>query len=266
MIIDVHTHAFSEKIAAKAMASLAATAGKAPCTDGTVKGVLDCMDRLGVDKSVVLTIATKPTQHKIVNNWATEIKSERILPFGSVHPDGEDALETLEYIKKSGLYGIKLHPDYQNFFADDPKAYPIYDLCSQLELPVIFHAGFDPLCPEVVHGTPMAYSKIHREFPGLKMILAHLGGMYRWEQVERHIAGLDGEIYLDTAFTAGEIGSSILDRIIKKHGTDRILMASDCPWDDPANEIKMIQQLNIPDSDKDKLLYKNAVRLLGIDT
>lgn len=264
MIIDFHTHAFSDKIVEKAMGNLTETSGFKPYTDGSVKGLIKHMDKCGVDKSVVLPIATKPSQQKIINSWANEIMSDRIYPFGSVHPDAEDICEELENIKNLGLYGVKLHPDYQKFCVDDEKAYPIYEKCTQLGLPIVFHAGYDPLSPDKVHGKPKAFAKIHKDFPKLTMILAHLGGMYRWEQVERYIAGTDGEVYLDVSFIAGEIGKKLLERIVNKHGADRILMASDCPWDSPANEIKMINKLNLSESDKEKILYKNAAKLLKI--
>ncbi len=265
MIIDFHTHAFSEKIVEKAMKNLSETSGIVPYTDGTVNGLLKHMDKSGVDISVILPIATKPSQQKIVNQWAKEIKSDRIYPFGSVHPDSEDLSETIDDIKNSGLYGIKLHPDYQGFFADEKRIYPIYEKCSRIGLPIIFHAGYDPLYPDQLHSTPKDFAQIHRDFPDLTMILAHLGGMYRWEQVERYIAGTEGKVYLDLGFTAGEIGNNILLRIIKKHGADRILMASDCPWDDPAHEIEMIKKLDISESEKNKILFENAAKILGID-
>lgn len=264
MIIDFHTHAFSDKIVEKAMANLSKTSNLKPYTDGSVNSLIKHMDKCGVDKSVLLPIATKPSQQKIINSWAKEIMSDRIYPFGSVHPDADNINEELEKIKSYGLYGVKLHPDYQNFFADDEKAYPIYEKCEQLGLPITFHAGYDPLSPDTVHGKPKAFAKIHRDFPKLTMILAHLGGMYRWEQVEKYIAGTEGEVYLDVSFTAGEIGQNILERIINKHGTDRILMASDCPWDSPENEIIMINNMNLTETQKEQILYKNAARLLNI--
>lgn len=264
MIIDFHTHAFSEKIVKKAMEGLTATSGLKPYTDGTISGLLEHMNKTGVDVSVVLPIATKPSQQNVINNWAAEIKSDRIYPFGSVHPDAEDTVEMLDKIKALGLFGVKLHPDYQNFSPDDKKAYPIYERCQQLELPIVFHAGYDPLSPDNIHGTTQSFVQVHKCFPRLKMILAHLGGMYRWEQVERYIAGTDGELYLDVSVIAGEIGEDILKRIISKHGTDRILMASDCPWDSPANEIKMINKLNLTESEKELIFYKNAARLLKL--
>ena len=264
MVIDFHTHAFSDKIVEKAMGNLTETSGINPYTDGSVKGLIKHMDKCGVDKSVLLPIATKPSQQKIINSWANEVMSDRIYSFGSVHPDAEDVCEELENIKNLGLYGVKLHPDYQKFCADDERVYPVYEKCAQLGLPIVFHAGYDPLSPDKVHGKPKAFAKVHKDFPKLKMILAHLGGMYRWEQVERYIAGTEGEVYLDLRFTAGEIGKKILERIVKKHGADRILMASDCPWDSPANEIKMINKLNISENDKEKIFYKNAAKILKI--
>ena len=266
MIIDFHTHAFSEKIVKKAMGNLSDISGLKPYTDGTINGLLEHMDKTGVDISVVLPIATKPSQQNVINDWAAEIKSDRIYPFGSVHPDAEDALDMLDKIKSAGLFGIKLHPDYQNFSVEDKKAYGIYEKCQQLKLPLLFHAGFDPLSPDFIHGTPKAFAQIHRDFPDLTMILAHLGGMYRWEQVERYVAGTDGEVYFDIGFIAGEIGENILKRIINKHGADRILMASDCPWDSPKNEINMINNLDIPQTDKEKIFFKNAARLLNISS
>lgn len=264
MIIDFHTHAFSEKIVEKAMGNLSATSGMTPCTDGTVKGLMEQMNKSGVDKSVLLPIATKPTQQKIVNSWAKEVMSDRIYSFGSVHPDAEDALEELDKIKEAGLYGLKLHPDYQQVMADDEKLFPIYKKCSDIGLMVLFHAGYDPLSPDKVHGSPEAFARIHKMFPDLTMVLAHLGGMYRWEQVERFIAGQEGNIYLDTGVIAGEIGTDMLMRIIKKHGADRILFASDCPWDNPLNEINMIKNLDISGEDKEKIFSKNAMKLLKI--
>ncbi|MGN1480890.1 amidohydrolase family protein [Porcipelethomonas sp.] len=264
MFIDFHTHAFSDKIVKKAMSSLEGTSGIKPHTDGTVKGMLELMDKNGIDKSVLLPIATKPSQQTVVNNWAKEVMSDRIYPFGSVHPDAPDAEKEIERIKEMGLYGIKLHPDYQNFYTSDKKIYPILQKCSDLGLMVVFHAGYDPLSPDDLHSTPADYAAIHKDFPDLTMILAHLGGMYRWEQTERYLAGKDGRLFFDISFIAGEIGTSILSRIIKKHGADRILLASDCPWDNPVNEIKMIENLDIPAEDKEKIFFRNAAGLLNI--
>ena len=80
-------------------------------------------------------------------------------------PDAPDALDELQRIKDLGLYGVKLHPDYQGFLIDDPKMFPIYDAISSLGLPVTFHTGWDPLSPDLIHATPQAVAKVVKLFP-----------------------------------------------------------------------------------------------------
>ena len=262
MYIDFHTHAFSEKIVERAMSKLILTSPMEPVTDGTVSGLKDVMNRSKIDISVVLPIATKPSQHEVINNWASEIQCSNIVSFGSIHPEGEDALKELERIKALGLHGVKFHPDYQDFFVSDRRYYPIYRKCAELDLPVIFHAGYDPASPGNIHGMPEDFARINDELPELTMILAHMGGMYRWDEVERHLLGRD--IYFDTAVVAGEIGMAQFSRLIEGQGADRILFASDCPWDDPLNEIEMIRELGLSAEDEKKIFYGNAERILGI--
>ena len=96
MRIDFHTHAFPDKLAARAVGSLSdASGGLPPCTDGPVEGLRASMRAGGVDISVVANIATNPRQMHAVNDFAALINGEDIVSFGSVHPDAPDALEEL---------------------------------------------------------------------------------------------------------------------------------------------------------------------------
>ncbi len=67
---------------------------------------------------------------------------------------------------------------------------------------------------------------------------------------------------MDTAVLYNRIEPAQLLRIIRKHGADRMLFASDCPWDNPANEIRLINSLSLTDTEKELIFYKNAERLL----
>ena len=100
MIIDFHTHCFPEKIAQRAIASLShAAGGLVPHTNGTPESLVKLMDDVGVSKSVVLGIATNEKQMQNVNNFAKELSSDRLVGFGSVHPDAANVFEELEKIK-----------------------------------------------------------------------------------------------------------------------------------------------------------------------
>lgn len=262
--IDFHVHAFADKIAARTIAALADTAWIKPATDGTLAATEAAMRGWGVDGFALLSIATKPSQHLVCNNWAASTKCDHIFPFGSVHPDGEDALAELERIKSLGLYGIKLHPDYQHFFVDEPRLFPIYKKCGELGLPIIFHAGLDPVSPSEIHCTPEMAAVILDKFPDTTMIFAHLGGNSFWDDVETTLCGKFGNLWLDTALVGSYVELEQLRRIVEKHGTEQILFASDCPWDTPDKTIAKIKALGLTPAQEHAIFAGNAERLLGL--
>ena len=134
MIIDFHTHCFPDKIASKAMEILCKRSGIIkPFHNGSPDSLLALQKENGVDYSVVLNIATNPAQQKNVNDFAISLKEvDGIIPFGSVHHESPEALSELERLKENGIKGVKLHPDYQGFFVDDPKMFPIYEKIGEL--------------------------------------------------------------------------------------------------------------------------------------
>ena len=117
MIIDFHTHCFPEKIAERAIEKLSFSAGGLyPHTNGSLQSLKGLMAEQGVDKAVVLSIATNAHQQKSVNDFAAFINdNQSIFAFGSVYPYSENVNEELERIKALGLKGIKFHPDYHSF-------------------------------------------------------------------------------------------------------------------------------------------------------
>ena len=126
MIIDFHTHAFPDDLAEKAVSGLGYDSKLKPSYDGTIDGLLKSMDEAGIEKSVVLNIATKPSQAENIINWCLKVRSERIIPFASIHPDNGNFPVIISRIKNEGIRGIKLHPMYQDFYADEERLFPVY--------------------------------------------------------------------------------------------------------------------------------------------
>ncbi|MDE6657523.1 MAG: amidohydrolase family protein, partial [Oscillospiraceae bacterium] len=58
--------------------------------------------------------------------------------------------------------------------------------------------------------------------------------------------------------------NSQLKRIILKHGADKILFASDCPWDRPDITIQKIKSLGLTSEQEQLIFAKNAEKLLGL--
>ena len=109
MIIDVHTHAFPDAIAERAIPHLEAEGDITAFLDGTIASLLRSMNESEIDSAVVASIATRPGQFDSILRWSLEISSERIVPFPSVHPADARAADQVTEIKRSGLNGVKLH-------------------------------------------------------------------------------------------------------------------------------------------------------------
>ena len=263
MLIDFHTHCFPEKIAERAMEKLSYVSGGLEYhTDGTVAGLKKSMADGGVDISVVLNIATNATQQKNVNDFAASINNEKdIFAFGSVFPEAEDALYELERIKALGLKGVKLHPDYQGFDVDNPKFKPLYKKISDLGLIAVFHAGFDYGFAPPYHATPEKLQKALSWFSS-PVIAAHWGGINCNEGVLKLLCGRD--VYFDVSFGYSMLPRYYAEKILEKHGADKILFGTDTPWHTPAMEKRLLNNLEIPSSDLEKIYCSNAKKLLGI--
>ena len=262
MIIDFHTHAFPEKIAKPTIEKLSYTAGGLiPQTNGTINGLKAVMERDGIDKSVVLAIATNEKQQKAVNDFIKSQESDNIIPFGSVYPWAEDALDELERIKAMGMKGIKFHPEYQNFYVDDEKMKPLYKKASQLGFIILFHAGEDIGFPAPYHATPERL-RTAAKWIDSPMVCAHWGGANMGEEVMKHLC--DIPVYFDTAFGYASMPKPRAQRILEKKGVDRFLFGSDCPWHAPNWDMGMLETLGLSSEEKEKIYHLNAEKLLNI--
>lgn len=267
MLIDFHTHIFPEKIAGKTLDVL--KAGVLKCEnktaisyfDGTKNGLFSLMNDAGVDISVALPIATKPTQTNSINAYAEEITDTRIISFASLHPENEDTDKILDGIKQAGFKGIKLHPEFQDAFVDSPEVIKILKKAESLGLYTVFHAGCDIGLPPPVHSTPRHFKNALEYVSGKYIILAHLGGWRMWDDVEKYLVGTP--VYFDTAFIKDHINKEQALRIIKNHGSEKILFGSDAPWENPKDTLEFIKSLGLPEEDFLNITYKNALNIIN---
>ncbi len=261
MIIDFHCHVFPEKIAAKAIAGLEKSGGQKAVLDGTVQGLRASMKRAGVNYSVILPIATKPSQVTSINAFAiAQHGREGIVAFGSVHPEYENWREELKRIRAAGLPGIKLHPDFQGVFLDDPKMVQVMQEAGRLGLMVLIHGGSDVSFPQLHRSTPKRLAAILPALSGVTLVAAHLGGYGYLDDVERLLVGKD--VYLDTSFVIGKFDKAQIERIILTHPGDRVLLGTDSPWEDQAEGIAAVGSLCLPEERKARILGQNAAALL----
>lgn len=271
MLIDFHTHIFPDAIAPKTIPMLAEKCQGPAHTNGMAVGLVDSMDKAGITTSIVLPVVTKPSQFDSINRFAAEINEkygpDRLLSFGGIHPDCEDYKGCLNKIKELGLKGIKLHPDYQGTFINDLKYMRIIEYASELDLIIITHAGFDVGIPEPMHCPPKFAREVIDKVQPKKFVLAHMGGMAakgdlsRWDEVEEYLVGQN--VWLDTAYVLPVMPQDAFERIVKNHGADKILFATDSPWQDQKKCVNLIKNLNFTEEELQLIFEQNARQLLG---
>ena len=270
MIVDFHTHIFPPKIAAKAIESLESNIIEVFGTPqnavigATIDDLLNSMKANGIDYSVVLPIATNTHQSTTINNYAAEIdKLHNVYSFGSLHPMQEDWESVLYDIKEKGLKGIKLHPEYQQFYIDCPESVRILKKCEELGLLVVLHTGRDVGVRPPVHCEPERLRRIlDYEISGNNIIAGHLGGWRMWDDVEKHLVGTP--VFLDTAYIVSHISKDQLVRIIKNHGSEKVLFATDSPWQEQGMFAQYISALPLTETEKNNIVGENAKKLLQI--
>ncbi len=260
MIIDIHAHCFPNRLAAKAIANLVQVSDYKAYHNGTVEGLTKSACRAGFDYTVVQPVATRPDQTPTINRWAFGLKSETLLSFGTIHPAFSGWAEEIKWLKDAGFRGIKMHPEYQGFFVDDPHCLPIYEAAFSAGLMILFHAGADIAYKEPYRCPPARLAKVLDALPGGMIIAAHMGGYRFWDDVEKYLTGRS--VFFDTSFSLPELGPARMIRMIRNHGSDKILFGTDSPWTEQSVELSGIQALDLNTDEKAAILGGNAARLL----
>jgi predicted TIM-barrel fold metal-dependent hydrolase len=263
MVVDFHTHCWPDELAEHALRTLREHMPEATVHgDGTLRGLVAEMDAAGVDRAVALPVATKPSQVRTINHAAAQNRSERIIAFGALHPLVDNAAAEVAYLAANGVKGVKLHPEYQDFYVDDPALDRLYGPLQEAGLVVVFHAGWDPGPFTCDHAPPTAIRRVHERYPAMKIVAAHMGGFMMWEEVRRELAGLP--VWLDTSAAADHLGADTFRELVRMHGSGRLLFASDAPWFDMAAARSWVEGIGLGGPETAAILGGNAAQLLAL--
>lgn len=268
MLIDFHVHTFPEAIAGKTLEFLLNKVLDRHLIDqklnygGTPKLLLESMQKNGVDISVVMPIATKPSQYTSINRFAKEITSDKMISFGSIHPQDTDIEYKVSELYEQGFKGIKLHPDYQDTNADSDEFIRLVKCATEKGMYVTIHSGHDIGIPAPYKSDlsrmRVMLDKVDTSF----VILAHLGAFDQWDDIEKHI--INSDAYFDVSVISRFISIDQYKRIIENHGADKILFGSDMPWESPVDTLSFLKKTGITGDDFELITHKNAERILGL--
>lgn len=271
MRIDVHAHAFADKIAERAVAHLREHYRLPFPHPGTYGDLLKVAREARLDAVAVVVAATKASQVKPANDWILGLDAlpapagtPRRIYFGACHAEDPDWADEVQRLRAAGIRRLKLHPELQGLGLDDPRLFPLFEE-TQDDFLFLIHMGgrFDQ---HAELSAPAKLARLLDRFPRLKVIAAHLGGLHRWDESVEVLAR--HQLWFDTsaALAFVEDGDPLLRRLVDRLGWERILMGSDYPLHTPSEAIAHVER-KLPwltSAQREAILGGNAAKLLGI--
>ena len=258
-IIDCHCHIYPDKIAEKAVQAIGKFYDIPMKCSGTTEELLTQGEKYGVEKMLVHSTATRGDQVVGINNFLISelIKHPEFVGYGTLHPDFSDNEAELGRLIENDIKGIKFHPDFCEIDVLSEGMYNIYEMIEG-KLSIMFHVGDD----RHPYSKPEKIKKILRDFPRLKVIGAHMGGYTAWEESFNILCGEN--LYFDTSSSLAFVSTDLAWKIIKKHGVEKILFATDYPMWYLKDEIELFLKIPLTDDERELIFCKNAENLLGL--
>jgi predicted TIM-barrel fold metal-dependent hydrolase len=174
----------------------------------------------------------------------------------------KDSLREIEVaVRDHGFKGVYVHIYGFDLPLHDPRMYPLYAKCVELDIPVSMQVGHVLEAMPSEHARPMYLDRIACDFPDLRMIGAHTGWpwveelisvAYKWENIW---LGID-------AWMPKYLKPEVIQFIGSRMGQDRCLWGTNgLPWKESLDQV---EQLGLKPEAKRKLLRDNAAELFRL--
>lgn len=242
----------------------------------SVEKFVELLNKMGVEKAVIFNLdeETPSGIAGLPNDYYAEIVRQfpdKFIGFAGIDPlKKKKAIQEIKRSYELGLRGIAIRPFMFQIPPTDKKMYPIYSTCVEFDIPIWFHISINYSTNTMEVERPIYLDVVAQDFPELKIIAGH--GGWPWVNEMVAVAWRNPNIYIDIA--------SYLPKYIGMQGTgweplmhfgnsvlqDKILFGS--TWLFMGMSIKQladeVMKLPLKEKVKEKWLYGNAARLLGI--
>lgn len=173
----------------------------------------------------------------------------------------------LEAIKKHidhpNVLGIKIHPSWHQCYPYDERYADFWEYTSDNGIVVLTHS-WNPNVPNKAqkYSDPHFFEDISKRYPDQKIILAHAGGRGEYFFKVLDILERRSNLYVD--FAGDTFVPNIIDKYVKRIGSERILFGTDMPWIDVRYHLSTVIHAAITEEDKKNILHANAQKLFGL--
>lgn len=260
-VIDMHTHIFPEKIAAKATVATAEyfDLPEPPNHYGSTGELLEVLRRASIDYAMVFSAATTAHQVEHINRYILSQAREhpQLIPCGTLHAEYEGFREELAWMREHGMYGVKLHPEFQHFVLDDERLFPMFEEMERHDMFLIAHMGD----PRVNVSGPARMLPIARTFPKLRCIAAHLGNWGDWDPEKIRPLTRLSNVYTDISSSFSYVqDKGPLYEILREYDPSHVFFGSDYPIWCPKKELQKALALGLEPSFLEDILFRNFAK------
>lgn len=236
----------------------------------SIDDYIDLMDTFGIDKAVVVSfnVTTAYGICLVTNDDLADMISlypDRLIGFAGIDVPAPDAMDQLEYaITSLELKGIKLVPPVQKFNITDSRYAPLWHKMIDLDIPLWTHTGhqLSTVGSVAKFGHPQLIDDLAMEHNSLKIIMGHMGipwFMEAWSVASRH-----PNVYVDISAHPALYSRFPFDLFTKYNAEEKVLFASDHPLCQWSEIIPAIEALPLSNEFREKIMGKNAAKILDI--
>ena len=243
--------------------------------EGALASYIAAYDEAGISTVVVKARDVETTFGLKIKNEDVaafcESQGPRFIGFAGVDPHkGMDAIRELEHaVKGLGLKGLNIQCFESKVAINDPKLYPLYAKCIELDVPVNIHVGINfSTATSMEYGRPALLDEVMMHFPDLRVIASPPGWPWvteligvAWRHANVHI----GLVAMRPKYLA--VANSGYEPLLQYGNTvlqDRMIFGSAWPMQPIGQAIADIDALPLKDITKRKWLHENAARLLRL--
>lgn len=228
------------------------------------------MDKYQVVKAVI-------TGRDCETTYAAKSNNDSVIEFSSKYPDkfigfvgldphkGMRAIEELKIaVSEHNIKGAAIDPYLAQIYVNDAKYYPIFAKCCELNIPLVITTGTATLVPNAIidHVAPRYIDFVARDFPELKIVVSH--GGYPWVNEMIIVCQRNANVYLELSeYEAFPLSDTYIQAVNTIIG-DKVMFASAHPFVDFREAIKTYENMPLKDDVREKIMYKNASRVLGL--
>lgn len=274
MIVDCHTKIWTPEI--RYGVSFEKSDAEALAADAS--RLLEVVEP--IDRAIVLAFKSRYLDAEIPNRFVSECvarHSDKLIGFAGIDPTDEAFLDELHQAQDElRLRGVTISPALQDFHPADTRAMALYEESLRRGLPVVFENEYRCPAAKLEYARPALLDEVAREYPSLRLIIAHMGFPYLNETVA--LLSKHENVYADVSGLVRRPWTcyNALMAAFELGVMDKLLFGSDFPFRMPVSCIEALYSINqvtsgtnlitIPRELLRGIIERDALTLLGLDS